>query len=269
MEQRFDSLNELIVALFKEEQTAILSIDKIYSLLESSTACVNVDPDGYIPANSVPRRKTMSVLQDDDTFVQVAAAGQVKWALKFKTTVSISDTAILSSIESMLTANGPMTIHQFAQNTDLPEVDAGLFLRFLTIHSSEFSALPDGTYWFAEQPLPEKHNYHAISIAVYNALQVLKQGTPDQIYWYLCLSTVENAPITNDIVLYELTHNPDVYEQPQLNVYRMMPKQFHVPNLQYKHVARRNSIPIVPNDTPFDPEAFFGKTTPFVFRISC
>lgn len=267
MDQRFDSLRELIVALFQQEQTAVLTQDRICSLIENCSACVRTENDDYVPANSIIKRKITSALQDNDQFVQVPSNGLIKWALKFKTAVSISDSVLISSIESMLTHNGPMNIHQFAQNTDIPDVDAVLFLRFLTIHSSEFSALPDGTYWFADQPIPQRHNYHAISIAVYTALQQLKQGTPNQIYWYLCLSTIEGEPITNDNVVYELTHNPDVYEQPQLNVYRLMPRQFHVPNVQFRHQNRRNSIPIVPNDAPFDPEAFFGKSK-FNFEIA-
>ena len=268
MEQHFDSINSLIVSLFKQESTAVLPLERICKLIEESDSIVLVENEGEIPASTLPRRKIASSLQNSENFVQIAKCGESKWALRYKIPVSISDSELLGSIEKMFTTLGPITIHQLAQNTEIPGVDASLFLRIMTIHSSEFSSLPDGTWWFADQPLPERIEYHNLTDAIEHALKILKKAKCEQIYWFLCLSTIDGQVITQNEVLYHLTHNDDLYIQPERNIYQLIIKPAHPVFSFAPRPSRRRSIPIEPNDAPFDPDAFFGKSTPFVFGIS-
>ena len=270
MEQHFDSISDLLTSFFKQESTAVLPIDRIYNLCENSkNISVNVENEGEIPCPSIPKRKILFTLQNSDNFVQVTKHGKSSWALGFKGPVSISDTLLLNSIETMFTTNGPMTIHQLAQQTELPQVDPALFLRFLTIHCSDFNPLPDGTWWFCDQPVPERIEYRNMTDAIENALNqfTFHKARPEQIFRFLCLSTIDNQQITQADVVYHLTHNDDLYEQPERNVFqlheRIQPLPFHFG----QRPPRRKSIPIEPNDTPFDPEAFFSRSTPFVFSV--
>ena len=269
MDQHYDSICDLLTSFFKEESTAVLTLEKIYQLCENSEATVSDENEGEIPCSAVPKRKILFTLQNSDNFVQVANHGQSAWALQFKVSASISDSLLLASIESMFETNGPMTIHQLAQQTEIPQVEPAMFLRFLTIHNSEFNPLQDGTWWFCNQPIPEAIEYHNLTDAIENALHTLHKARPEQIFRYLCLSTIDNNRITQADVVYHLTHNPDIYEQPELNVFQLIERRQPLPFVSYaQRPQRRNSIPIEPNDAPFDPEAFFGSSTPFVFRVS-
>lgn len=268
MEQRFDSISSLIVSFFKQESTAVLTLDRICELVKDSKSLVQVENEGEIPAQTLSTRKIISAMQNSEMFVQIAKCGESKWALEYKMPMSISDSELLGSIEKIFTTFGPMTIHQLAQNTEIPEVDAALFLRILTIHSTEFNSLPDGKWWFADQPLPERIEYHNLTEAIENALKSLKKARCEQIYWFLCLSTFGGQVITQNDVLYHLTHNSDLYEQPEPNLYQLIVKPTHHFLYFGQRPSRRRSIPIEPNDEPFDPDAFFGKSTPFVFGVS-
>ena len=267
MNEHYDSICDLISSFFKEESTAMLTLEKIYQLCENSQATVTDEIEGNIPCSAVPKRKILFTLQNCDNFVQVTNHGQSAWALQFKGSVSIPDSQLFTSIESMFESNGPMSIHQLAQQTELPQVEPAMFLRFLTIHNSDFNPLPDGTWWFCNQPIPEVIEYHNITDAIENALKTMQKARPEQIFRFLCLSYIDNQRITQADIVYHLTHNPDLYEQPELNVFQLIERRPRLPFLT--RPQRRNSIPIEPNDTPFDPEAFFGPTnTPFVFRVT-
>lgn len=213
IEQQFESLNEAITYAFRHEQTSLLSLDRICEVLQNPKFYFNSKNQGLLPCSSITRRRISSVLSTSELFVRAGPPRTCLWAIRPHNPLFISDQAILASIEQMLTANGPMTIEQFINTTQLSGADANLYNRFLSEHAVEFTKEEDGTYWFTGQPRPQHNDFESISHALVYAFNEFPQGASvEELHWYLCLSTVGGVKeITRRCVSRELSRRTDLF----------------------------------------------------------
>ncbi|KAK8878092.1 hypothetical protein M9Y10_004855 [Tritrichomonas musculus] len=213
IEQKFENLNEAITYAFRHEQTSLLSLDRICEVLQNPNYYFNSKNQGLLPCSSITRRRISSVLSTSELFVRAGPPRTCLWAIRPHNPLFISDQAILASIEQMLTANGPMTIDQFINTTQLSGADANLYNRFLSEHGVEFTKDEDGTYWFTGQPRPQRNDFESISHALVYAFNEFPQGASvEELHWYLCLSTVGGIKeITRRCVSRELSRRTDLF----------------------------------------------------------
>ena len=214
IEQSFDSLNDAITYAFRQEQTSLLSLDRICEVLQSPNLYFNSKKQGLMPCSSITRRRISSALSSCELFVRAGPPRTCLWAIRPHNPLFLSDGTILASIEQMLTENGPMTIDEFVNATQLAGADANLYSRFLTDHSLEFTVdEATGKYWFAGQPRPFHRNYESISQALVSAFIVFPNGASvEELHWFLCLSTVGGTkPITRRCVSRELSRRQDLF----------------------------------------------------------
>lgn len=264
MEKGYESVEELLVKVFQQEQTALLTLERICAKLSQIEGVVDTETSGQIPIQMIPKRKISQILLGSDEFVIAKTGSEVKWALRPKTPISLSDSSLTATIEAVLCVDGPMTIKELAHNISIPGIDDNVLQRYFEIHANEFSQQSSAKWWFADQPTPDRVNYESIEKAVEAALTILEEASADQIYWLLCLSAVNDEMITRAQIIYQLTHNPELYEQPIRAKYRLLPKiTFIAPASAPHSCTRRSSIPIEPSDRPFSPEMFFSITGPY------
>jgi hypothetical protein len=214
IEHVFETLNEAIVYAFRQEQTTLLSLDRICALVQSPNLFLNAKKEGMIPCSSIVRRRISSTLSSSELFTRAGPPRACLWAIRPSNPLFLSDGVISSSIEQMLMSSGPMTLEQFAQNTQLNGADFRLFERFLDDHSSEFARHPDSTYWFTGQPRPIQRDFESISHALAFALTLSSDGASvEELTWFLCLSTVNTfKTITRRNVSRELSRRTDLFE---------------------------------------------------------
>jgi hypothetical protein len=214
VDQVFETLSDAIIHAFRQEQTSLLSLDKICEIIQSPNIFLNAKKDGVVPGSTIIRRRISSTLSSSVLFVRAGPPRACLWAIRPNNPLFLSDGVISSSIEQMLTNTGPMTLEQFAQTTQLNGADIPLFERFLTEHSSEFVRHPDNTYWFTGQPRPIQRDFESISHALVFALSLFPEGASvEELTWYLCLSTVNTfKTITRRNVSRELSRRTDLFD---------------------------------------------------------
>jgi hypothetical protein len=212
--QIFDTLNDAIVFAFRQEQTSLLSLDRICAIVQSPNLFLNAKKEGLVPCSTVVRRRISSTLSSSEMFVRAGPPRTCLWAIRPSNPLFLSDGVISSAIEQMLTTSGPMTLEQFAQSTQLNGADIRLFEKFLSDHSSEFARHDDSTYWFTGQPLPIQRDFESISHALAYGLSLSPEGASvEELTWFLCLSTVNTfKTITRRNVSRELSRRTDLFE---------------------------------------------------------
>jgi len=287
----FDSLSDAITYIFKQEQTSLLSLDRICEVLNNPEFSINSKSHGFIPCSSISRRRISSTLSGSELFVLAGPPRTCLWAIRPHNPLFISDGAIAASIEQMLLANGPLTIHQFVEKTELSGAHLPLFDRFLTEHQNEFVKHNNETWWFSQQCLPIQEDFDNLCHAITTAFNAFPNGAcVEDIHRYLCLSTVGGKRIARRSISRELSRRQDLFIHLSRAKYGLMTKisapqaphslpspsffshSFPIPNLnQYEPQTRpeeptNNDIPIddpfikpkTPEDDDFDPFSFFG-----------
>jgi len=214
LEHVFETLGDAIIHAFQQEQTSLLSLDRICEYLHSPSLYLNSKKDGLIPCSSIARRRISSTLSSSELFVRAGPPRTCLWAIRPNNPLFLSDGAISASIEQMLAANGPMTLDAFVHTTQLNGADAVLFARFLADHPAEFALGADGTYWFTNQPRPIYRHFVSISHALAYALGVFKDGASvEELSWFLCMSTVTGQKaISRRSVSRELSRRTDLFD---------------------------------------------------------
>ena len=213
IEQQFDTLCDAITWVFKQEQTSLLSLDRICQVLQSPNLYINIKKSGLVPCSTIIRRRISSTLSSSDLFVRAGPPRMCLWAIRPNNPLFLSDGVISASIEQMLTNNGPMSLEEFVGQTSLHGADIHLFERFLNEHESEFTRGEDGTYWFTGQPRPIQMEFESISHALVYALRVFPHGASvEELTWYLSRSTVNGSKsITRRCVSRELNRRVDLF----------------------------------------------------------
>ncbi|KAH0791116.1 hypothetical protein GPJ56_004927 [Histomonas meleagridis] len=222
----FDSLIDLITHIYRQEQTSMLSLDRIFEAMQNPNFFLNTKSNGTVPCSTISRRRISSVLSSSDFFVRAGPPRTCLWAIRPNNPLFLSDATISTSIEQMLTTNGPMTLEQFVEFTELNGADIKLFENFLHEHSNEFSQLEDGKYWFTGQKPPVPKNFDNISQALISAFSNFPQGASvEELHWNLCLSTVGgNKPISRRSVSRELSRRTDLFMHLSRARYILMPQ---------------------------------------------
>ena len=236
----FETLSDAITFAFRQEQTSLLSLDKICEVLESPNLFLNSKSQGIIPCSSITRRRISSTLSSSDLFVKAGPPRTCLWAIRPHNPSFISDGAIAASIEQMLLANGPLTIEQFVEKTELSGAHLPLFERFLNEHQTEFSKNIDETWWFINEPIPIKREFENLCQAITIAFEPFINGaTVEEIHWYLCLSTVGGKPIARRSISRELSRRQDLFIHLSRAKYGLMPTRRNP--IQTAHSLPKNS----------------------------
>jgi hypothetical protein len=141
VEQVFDTLSDAIVYMFRQEQTSLLSVDRICAGAQSPHLYLNAKKGGPVPCSTIIRWRISSTLSSCDMFMRAGPLRACLWAIRPTNPLFLSDGVILSSIEQMLAHSGTMTLKQFVQTTQLSGADFRLFERFLAEHTSELRGI--------------------------------------------------------------------------------------------------------------------------------
>ncbi|OHS97475.1 hypothetical protein TRFO_36339 [Tritrichomonas foetus] len=192
----------------------MLSLERICEVVQSPELRLK-KAGGYIDCSTISRRRISSALSSSELFVRAGAPRTCLWAIRPNNPLLISDGQISASIEQMLTTNGPMSLEQFVQATDLSGCDAKLFERFLNDHSNEFTvSAEDGKYWFTGQKRPTVNYFDNICQALVYAFQhAFPRGAcVEELHWFLCLSIVGgHKTISRRNVSRELSRRTDLF----------------------------------------------------------
>lgn len=266
MEHTFDTLCDAITYAFRTEQTSLLSLDKICEVLGRPSLFLNSKSQGLTPCSTVTRRRVSSTLSSSDLFVRAGPPRTCLWAIRPNNPSFLSDGAIASSIEQMLIANGPLKTEDFVEKTDLTGAHLPLFERFLDEHATEFAQQSDGTWWFAGQPIPERHDFGNLTQAICSAFENIKEATVEEIHWRLCLSTVGEKSITRRSISRELSRRQDLFvhlSRAKYGLRAQAPRQFSPPVtfVQPKIIpssVQRSSEPVTPRRPPIPMPIIMG-----------
>jgi hypothetical protein len=209
----FDSLNEAIAHAFKVEQTSILTLARICSVLSLPSLYIKSRRELPVPCSTITRRRISSTLSSSELFVRAGPARAGLWAIRPNNPLFLSDSALSTSIEQMLTAHGPLSLEQFAELTDLTGIDCGILETFMVQHNDNYALAPDGSYWFAGQKRPTSGNFESMGHALLWAFAEFPEGASvEEMHWLLCLSTVGGSKrITRRSISRELSRRTDLF----------------------------------------------------------
>ena len=230
----FETISDAITYAFRREQTSLLSLDRICHTLMRPGLYLHHKDSAPIPCSSLTRRRISSTLSSSEIFVRAGPPRTCVWALRPSNPLFLSDGAISSSIENILTNHGPLTLERIAELADLKGADVSIYEHFLNEHAESYERDPDGTYWFAGQKRPTEKTYDSISQALVSAFSEFPDGaTVEQLHWFLCLSNVGGTKaITRRSVSRELSRRHDLFT--------------HCARARYSLIKTRVMNPVVP-----------------------
>lgn len=217
MDRAFDSIESLIIFIFKNAQKPVLSFDYIVTSMSDMQAFVQDDNNLLVLSSQIPKKVILAILQSSETFVQCDVRRDSKWALQPKRIPTYSDSFIRPIIIELLSQAGPLTLDKL--NT-IDINDPMLILRFITIHSQEFCCLESGEIWFTDKPVPVSSNYISMEEAINCALHTLKLSSDfNGIFLYLCKSTILGQRITKDAIWEMLMKHPERWIRKESGVF--------------------------------------------------
>jgi hypothetical protein len=262
----FPSLELLLVHVFRQLQTPLLTTDRIVDFLSRSSLLVAIEGDGILPASSLHRRVILSALTGSGQFVRSDPAHGQTWALRPNNPFFQNEAAIAASIEQFLSKNGPATLDQILAAGDSPGPVREAYRKVVDLHTGEFAPLPDGRVWFRGAPVPARAAFDSVRAAIEFALTVYTAGaTIEELRRFLCLSVSQETPITRLAIAQELAAKPQRFAQVQRGKYAIAgsdgPWDLPVPPAPAPTVGGpRVPLPAREEDdaTPFNPESFFG-----------
>lgn len=266
MDNQYESLERLILFVFNSHESAIISTDNIYQYIQGLTCSIRID-NNWTPSTAISKCQIVQALQESDRFVHINRSAYDRWALSLQSTLAISDTALFDMINRLLVENGPLSITQMTAMAEIPDVDSRKLMRFFTTHAAEFSPTHTGTYWFKNTPEPEVQDYCSLDNAINAALGILKEAHPQTIARALCLSTVSGSKITESDVSYQLTHNPDLYQEIRPNIFRV--SRFMKFRSSFKSESSESeSTSVESSEAVFNPYDFFNDHSPIRFALT-
>ena len=149
MEQTFESLPLLILHIFQQLQTSLLSVERIFLFIQSNNFTFQTIKNEKIPAKTLTKRMIASSLDTSDLFVRAGNSLNKTWALRPNNPLFQCDAAIAVTVEQLLSQNGPMSLEQLVTAINIPGADIPVIERVLAVHSNEFTQLPSGCFWFS------------------------------------------------------------------------------------------------------------------------
>jgi hypothetical protein len=263
----FDDLESLLIFVFRQLQTALLSVDKIVDFLVNSQHTVPIEGNGIIPAATVPRRLIFNVLSKSEQFVRCGTPHTQTFALRPNNPLFQCDAAVAASIDQLLTQNGPMTIDEFLGSPTFASSDSPTVERVLSVHSEEYAVLPDGRIWFSNSPLPIQAAFDTIQDAIVFAFSIFTEGaTPEDLRRFLCLAPCADGQITRVSISQALQSKPDIFVQIQRDRFALagtdaarVPPPAMPPRARAQSATVRRRMPIVEDEEEaFNAESFFG-----------
>ncbi|OHS97908.1 hypothetical protein TRFO_35783 [Tritrichomonas foetus] len=286
MQGHFTTLTEAITSVFRQEETSLLSLDRICQSLSKPELCINTN-NGVVSCSSISRRRISSILSSSDIFVRAGPPRSCMWALRPSNPLFLSDGALTSCINQILTDNGPLTIEMILEKGDLSGATVEILNDFLTSHSNDYELNHGNIWWFTNQPLPKRMSFDSVINALLQAFEILnRDASIEEINWILCLSTLPQCKrISRRKISRELSRRPDLFTHisrakysllkktqflpipfPQLNLpvlteennfdilFDMIPKIDILPDWQIPHCE---TPPVCTTDF-FDPNEFFS-----------
>ncbi|OHT03434.1 hypothetical protein TRFO_06664 [Tritrichomonas foetus] len=285
MEQAFDSLASLIMYVFKQLQTPLLSADKIFDYINTNNFNVQTEKNGIVPSKTITKRAIINELTRSDLFVS-SSSGQNStltasstpaamsastiantqiWALRPNNPLFQCDAAIAASIEQMLTEHGPLTVDEFVNLTEQMGADAQLFHRVLSVHTDEFTITDEasGRVWFYQQPLPIRAEFQTVEQAINFAFSTVfpNGASVDELRRFLCLATHSGVPITRLCITHTFVEKPDQYLQIQRGKYAPADSPIAKeppPPEPHGRGRRLSMIALEEEEKTFNPDDFFG-----------
>jgi hypothetical protein len=250
----FETLNEAIIHAFRIEQTSLLSLDQICTVLSMPHLFIKSRSDPPVPCSTVTRRRISSTLSSSDIFIRAGPPRTCLWALGPTYASFASDGAVATSIQHLLTTYGPSTLAQLIEYSDFGRSEAIAYERHLAEHPDLYSHDPDGTFWFLNQKRPTKMDFESVAQALLFAFSSFPEGaTVEQLHCLLCLSTIGGAKvITRRCVSRELSRRTDLFQHLSRAKYHLQTSP-DVPRPASCPVPRQPPFPVLPALMPIDP----------------
>ena len=283
MEGTYSTLTEVILAVFKHENTSILSLDKICQDVASPNLKLDNGKGIPVPCTTISRRRISSILSSSEFFIRAGAPRSCQWALRPQNPLFLSNGALASSIEQTLTEHGPLPTHEFVNLSGLAGSNESVFAHFFSSHPDEYTMDEEGRWWFANQPKPIIQQFENVVLALLFAFQKLnKECSIEELHWYLCLATTDgNKRISRRKISRELSRRTDLFKHVSRAKYSLLQATRQPPTPQIDFTSDLNSM-VLPTKCPdefsfnflmdlpqcetpptayndaFDPSEFFG-----------
>lgn len=213
MNEHFATLTEAITYVFQKEKATILSLDQICQGLSQPNLFLQTS-QGLTLCTSISRKRVSSILSSSEIFTRAGPPRSCMWSLKPSNPLCLSDGAILTCINQILTENGPLTIESIIEQGDLSEATPQMIEDFLNSHDTKYQIQPDNSWWFANQPLPRKWKFDSVVSALTKSFEILQhEASIEELNWLLCLSTLpQGKRISRRKISRELSRRPDLFQ---------------------------------------------------------
>lgn len=244
MEESFPTLTEAISAIFRKEQTSLLSLDRICDGLANPNLFIVQVNKERVPCSTISRRRISSILSSCDLFIRAGPPRSCMWALRPHNPLFMNESALSSYIEQILTGNGPLYVEEIMQKSDIPGLTEQLINNFLLSHTDDFSINSNGKIWFSNQPLPEqKHFDNVVSALIYAFTVFKREASIEEVCWILCFSTIDQKKITRRKISRELARRTDLFQHVSRAKYALI-------NQNANPISAPQEIKSVPNKLP-------------------
>ena len=209
--ERFATLTEAITYIYRTENTSLLSLDRICQGLHDTKLELET-PNGPVPCSQISRRRISSILSSSELFIRAGPPRSCMWALRPCSPFYLSDGALSSCINHILTEEGPLTIPQIVELGDVHGADADVISDFL-LRNREYESDGDGVWWFAGQPKPQNLVCDSVVSALVKALAVIgREASIEDLSRLLCRSRLPHGKkISRRKISRELSRRPDLF----------------------------------------------------------
>lgn len=263
---KFESIEEAVNHVFQSERTSLLSFDRICEVLKNDNLYYASKKQGIQPCSSISRRRISFILSTSDHFIRAGTERSCMWQLKPHNELYLSDSTIRSFIEQLLSTNGPMTIQQILNSSSLSGANEAVYQRFFKDNESYFTMSEEGTFWFANEPIPRQNNFENINAALVHAMKEFPDGASiEEVHWFLCLSTINGAKtITRRSISRELSRRPELFLHVSRARYMLNKEAKEESEAKVETELQNTSLNDFLNeeyqneDDFFDPSSFFG-----------
>lgn len=231
MDERFTTLTEAITYVFQKEGASILSLDNICQGLAQPNLFLQTSA-GLVLCSTISRKRVSSILSSSDIFARAGPPRSCMWSIKPSNPLCLSEGALLSCINQILTENGPLTVKDIIQQGDLTEATPAMIFEFLNSHTNKYQIQQNETWWFANQPLPKKWKFDSVVSALIKSFDELQhEASIEELNWLLCLSTLpQGKKISRRKISRELSRRPDLFQHISRAKYSLIATEKNVNN---------------------------------------
>lgn len=262
MQEKYSTLTEAITSVFRREGKSLLSLDHICQELAKPGLFLNTN-SGVVECSTISRRRISSILSSSEIFVRAGPPRSCMWALRPSNPLFLSDGALITCINQILTEHGPLTAEEILEHGDLSSATPQILTEFLLSHPKEYelkTMLQEKgsdeveeklVWWFVNQPLPVRMVFDSVIHALLQAFDILdRDSSIEEISWVLCLSTLPQFKrISRRKISRELSRRPDLFTHISRAKYSLIKKS--------QSITPASTIPIPqlsanssPNATP-------------------